>query len=94
MYKLLHKPTGLYFCPSREIKGTWISSEDGRKFINYVKSNLSKTGKVYQNRPSLKYIGERFWNHLDVQPASTSSYPWLVSRLNTFIENEWEIVEI
>jgi hypothetical protein len=94
MYKLLHKPTGLYFCPSREIKGTWTRPTDGRKFNNYVKSNLSKTGKVYQNRPSFKYISGGFWNHLDVHPSSTALYPWLVSRLNTFIESEWEIVEV
>ena len=94
MYKLLHKPTGLYFCPSREVKGHWTNPDDGREFSNYVKSNLSKTGKIYNKRPSFKYIGVTFWNHLEAYPSSQAVYPWLVSRLFTFRESEWEIVEL
>ena len=95
MYKLLHKPTGLYFCPSREVKGHWTRPDDGREFSNYVKSNLSKTGKVYHNRPSFKYIGNGFHSHLNVMPdVKTAVYPWLHSVICPFIENEWEIVEL
>lgn len=38
VYKLKHKPTGLYFTPSRG------------------HGNLSKTGKIYSNKPSLEWV--------------------------------------
>lgn len=40
VYRLKHKPTGLYFKPSRY--GS--------------KSNLSKNGKVYSQIPSMSYV--------------------------------------
>jgi len=63
LYKLRHKPSGLFFCPSR----------------HPYKVNLSKTGKVYHCRPTaaLRYMevngfyhhpnGNRGWNY-DVKP--------------------------
>lgn len=42
LYKIRHKPSGLFFKPSRY--GS--------------KSNLSKNGKVYHRRPSLQHIGD------------------------------------
>jgi hypothetical protein len=95
MYKILHKPTGLYFCPTREVKAKWTRPEDGRTFSNYVKSNLSKTGKVYTKRPTLKYIREGAWTHLSPQPNIYDvAYPWLQAGMIPFFESEWEIVEI
>lgn len=41
-FRLKDPVTGLYYCPSREIK---IKTPDGKS--KYVKSNLSKKGKVY-----------------------------------------------
>ncbi len=40
IYRLKHKPTGLYFKPSR----------------HGSKSNLSKNGKVYNQIPSFSYV--------------------------------------
>lgn len=46
VYKIIHRPTGLFYTPSRRIKinGT------------YKKSNLSKKGKIYFYKPSEKQI--------------------------------------
>ena len=93
MYKILHKPTGLYFCPSREVKATWTRPEDGITFSNYVKSNLSKTGKVYTKRPTLKYIGEGIWTHL-MPRLNIYNLAYLKAGMIPFLESEWEIVEL
>jgi hypothetical protein len=53
-YRIKHLPTGLYFCPSRHIK-----VGDG-----YVKSNLSRTGKAYLKKPTLRFLGDTVYNHL------------------------------
>jgi len=42
VYRLKDPKTGLYYCPSRDIKAIL---PDGRE--RYVKSNLSKKGKIY-----------------------------------------------
>lgn len=98
MYRLKHIPTGYYFCPSREVKAHWTRPEDGRKFSNYVRTNLSKKGKVYQSRPSFKYIGDEFYNHLAATPKEAThyqiSYAWLTTEVTPFVASEWEIEEI
>lgn len=45
-FKIRHKPSGLYFRPSAS---------------NYLKSNLSKNGKVYYRKPSLSYLGKSYY---------------------------------
>ena len=47
-YKIMHKPTGFFLCPTRRIR----SKLNGV----YTKSNLSKVGKVYHKEPSIKQI--------------------------------------
>lgn len=46
VYRMCHLPSGLFFCPSREIK---VKAKDinGQERQIYVKSNLSKKGKIY-----------------------------------------------
>jgi hypothetical protein len=74
-YKIRHIPTGWFFKPSK----------------HGSKSNISKKGKVYQTKPSLKYLGD-VYHH----PAKTDES---VSRAYAGYENrkvrldEWEIVE-
>jgi hypothetical protein len=46
MYRIKHVPSGRYFIPSRHII-------DPAKAYNHVKSNLSKTGKVYHRKPTM-----------------------------------------
>ena len=47
LYRIRHKETGLYFCPSRRIYN--------KKYKGYVKSNLSKSGKIYHSKPSVAW---------------------------------------
>ena len=51
-FRLKHIGTGLYYCPLRQIQ---VRGFDGK--THYVKSNLSKRGKVYFTNP-LKHIKE------------------------------------
>lgn len=60
VYKIKHKPTGLFYKPS--------------KFRSEV--NLSKIGKSYSRRPSLKHICQ-----VRVKVEGT---------FNTFVELEWK----
>jgi hypothetical protein len=54
-YQILHKPTGLFYCPSRKVKN---------RAGAYVKSNLSKKGKIYNISPALGWIGGSIYTHL------------------------------
>jgi hypothetical protein len=85
MFRLKHVPTGLYFCPSREIKVEgW-----------YIKSNLSKSGKIYAKRPSFKYVGNIFYSHLSYQMKNTHSVVPLPENISLpFVDSEWVIEEI
>lgn len=85
MYRLKHIPTGLYFIASREIKVEgW-----------YIKSNLSKTGKIYTKRPSFKYIGNMFYSHLSYEMTKRFSVNPLPENIPLpFVESEWEIESV
>ncbi len=85
MFRLKHIPTGLYYCPSRKIKVEgW-----------YIKSNLSKTGKIYAVRPSLKHIGNRFYSHLSYKMTSTFSVKPMPENISLqFIDSEWVIEKV
>lgn len=89
-YRLLHKPTGLYYCPSREIK-VHLLDTSGRETTRYIKSNLGKTGKVYYRRPSIKNVGQGIYTHL------ITSQDQLTSWNSCYVVNydtDWEIVEV
>lgn len=79
VYRIKHLPTGLYFIPSR-----FINAPDG----SYAKSNLSKKGKTYLKKPSLKFLGDSYYNH---------TLPLLKERWNRerylypVVLSEWEI---
>lgn len=79
VYRIRHKPTGMYFCPSREIKikleGDSIWRANGR----YIKSNLSKDGKAYVRRPTVKQIGSYYYTHV-------GEY-----RMLRVVPEEWEV---
>lgn len=53
LYKLLHIPTGLYLGPAKWMKSL-INDDD------FVRSNLSKQGKVYQTKPTATQINSWF----------------------------------
>jgi hypothetical protein len=88
-YRILHKPTGLFYCPSREIKAK-ILDHHGETRERYVKSNLSKTGKVYLKRPTLKHIGSIIYTHMVTNESQLDSYKTCVIPV---APDHWEIVE-
>lgn len=54
-YRILHKPSGLYYTPSRRVKN--IAGK-------HCKSNLSKFGKIYRQYPSIGWTGFQIYTHL------------------------------
>lgn len=89
-YRILHKPTGLYYCPSREIKVKLIDHR-GETTERYVKSNLSKTGKAYVKRPTIKHIGSDIYTHLITHASQLGAYKSCVIPV---LPEHWEIVEV
>ena len=86
VYKIRHKETGLFFCPSRKIKAA-----NGR----YVKSNLSKTGKIYHNMPSLAWC-QHYRSHFHIQPykESTHYYKSRIFHCQDDPTKDWEIIAL
>ena len=88
IYRLKHLPTGLYFCPSREIQVKLLGDD---RHHRYVKSNLSKTGKTYLKKPTLAYIGGGYYTHL-INHANELTRNGNVVR--PFVSEEWIIEEV
>ena len=74
VFKIKNLATGLFYRPYR-IVNTNLSTYQ-------TKTNLSKNGKLYSKRPSLKFIGDGYYSH------------FLPHTLIQFVESEWEIQEI
>ena len=93
IYRIKHIPTGMYFCPSREVK---VKLADGSTYQQngfYVKSNLSKTGKTYIKRPTLKNVGTHYYTHLITSVRQLSNGLGNYSMLPV-LQDEWTIEEI
>jgi hypothetical protein len=92
VYRLKHLPTGLYFCPSRELKVKILDHPDVQ-YRNgiYIKSNLSTTGKSYIKKPSFKNIGSNFYTHIITSYTQLNGRKYL---LLPFIDHEWIIDEV
>jgi hypothetical protein len=87
-YKIRHIPSGLFFKPSR----------------HHSKTNLSKKGKIYGRKPTLKYLGKLYHHPISDEEFKAKlvnlspNAPWY-HRVNTgyesrhVIQAEWEIVE-
>lgn len=84
-YRIKHKKSGLYYCPSRRV---WRKFESGEK--GYVRSNLSKTGKIYHSA-TLKWLQYGYYSHLSGCPKKP--YDKRQKRL-PFVEKEWELEAI
>lgn len=84
-YRIKHKPTGLFFVPSRDV----ISKLDNPKYVKrcsrHVKSNLSTKGKIYHHKPQLT---------LDISSHVPIQGKYLTDDNNRFStkESDWEIV--
>mgnify|MGYP000887866550 CR=1 FL=1 len=91
LYKLKHKPTGLFYCPSRPMKVQVNGS------THYVKTNLSAKGRVYQVKSSLSWCSP-YYDHLDVareiEAGRLSGYIRGSQRPLPCNEDDWEIVVV
>lgn len=96
VYRIKHLPTGLYYRPASQAKITFPGDtyECGGKTYPrpyYVKTNLSKKGKVYSPKPSLKWIGDRIYSHM--VPCKSA-----LTRYNEYMipapESDWLIEEV
>ncbi len=94
VYRIKHIPTGMYFCPSREVKVKLTDdSPYHEKSGRYIKSNLSKTGKSYLKKPTIKQIGGHYYTHLITSTKQLSNGIGNYAMLPVLPE-EWMIEEI
>lgn len=96
-YKLLHKPSGLFYTPSRTINVKLVNGDVAR-----TKSNLAEKGKVYTIKPTgvLSNMGS-FFNHTLLQtrfyPKPKTQTFYSRSSLERFCteltkDEDWEII--
>lgn len=93
VYRIRHVPTGMYFCPSREVK---VKLQDGQPWQQsgvYVKSNLSKTGKTYLRKPSLAYVGTNYYTHLITSVRELNDRVGSCC-MKPVVESEWQIDQV
>lgn len=69
-YKMMHIPSGMFFKPSK----------------HNSKANLSKKGKVYQMKPTLKWIGGNY--RFPIKEGRCRGY-----ELRRVIQSEWQIIK-
>jgi hypothetical protein len=94
VYRIKHIPTGMYFCPSREVKVKLDGdSSYYEKSGRHIKSNLSKTGKSYLKKPTIKQIGSHYYTHLITGVRQLSNGMGNYAMLPV-LPNEWVIEEI
>lgn len=96
-YRLKHKPTGLYYIPSRDVK---VKTPDG--FVDFVKSNLSKKGKIYfstgkgKGGPTANWR-DHYYDHTRLVKSDDhrwgNSYHY-VPTLDTYRDEDWELEEV
>ena len=90
VYRIKHLITGLYFCPSRLIKAKLTDRATGKIVNCRIKSNLSKNGKTYLRKPTIKQIGSQYYTHLITSVGHLSRRDCLLPVIPT----EWDIEEI
>lgn len=77
-WKIRHKPSGLFFKPSK----------------HRAKHNLSKDGKTYSKKPTLKNVGSGYVHPDDYKAwkAGTLKSNGRYEPTRPYIASEWEIV--
>jgi len=84
-FRLKDRVTGLYYCPSRSVR---IRGEHGE--LTWVKSNLSKKGKIYWTDPR-KHIDSVY----DHSNATVNNAEHIQNhQLRKFVWDEWELEEV
>ena len=84
IYKIKHKETGQFYCSSRRVKST-----SGQ----YVRSNLSLKGQIYQHKPNLKMY-KTYRSHLDPQHIKEHGGQVYSLNIHCVPEETWEIIEL
>jgi len=91
VYRIKHIPTGLYFRPSRKI----YVKHECYEWSWPTRSNLSKVGKVYAQKPSPgRYMKDGFWNHTNlriVEGAWNRKHPEATKE--SYNPSDWAIEE-
>lgn len=93
VYRILHKATGLYFCPSREVKVRLLEDDAWQAAGRYVKSNLSVRGKAYTRKPSLTFLGSTYYTHLILRANELNSHSGDNCVLPVVL-SDWQIEEV
>ena len=83
VWRIYHKPTGMYFVPNRMINSTWKKWSPNSIGFRYVKSNLSNKGKLYTKNPTLSYMPSIIDTHIHEGQSFFKFDP-----------AEWEVVEV
>lgn len=76
-WKIKHKETGLFYQPAR----------------GYKKNSLSKRGKVYHLKPSLKHISHGYHRIINKESVFISLDKWVGNVRDTWIHEHFEVVE-
>jgi hypothetical protein len=96
VYRIKHLPSGMYFCHSRNVRVKLSDDSSVYELIpRYIKSNLSKDGKAYTRRPSLKQIGTHYYTHHLVNSAKDLDHGIIGEyKMLEVVLDEWIIEEI
>ena len=99
-YRFKHKLTGLYFCRSRTIRFN-VKIPNGKTIRVYVKSNLSKNGKIYPRLPNWKWLKCGIYDHVTLKQGlldgSIDNYwsgYYTESKVLRFNQSDWELEEL
>jgi hypothetical protein len=85
-YRIKHKETGLYYCPARSVQNLGDKDYKSPNYRRYVKSNLSKKGKIYhRENPTMNNIPGSYYTHL---------HKYSTNQILRFDPDDWEIEEI
>lgn len=99
-YRFKHLPSGMYWRPSSEVLIHIKNDDKTTKVHEYIKTNLSKKGKIYAQKPSWRWIEGGYYNHLLVKQMiitenrTRHNAYCLRHSVFPFIRSEWELEEI
>jgi hypothetical protein len=99
-YRFKHKPTGLYYRPSSEVLINIKNPNGTTKVRTWVKTNLSKKGKIYPMKPSWSWINGGYYNHIltkqkMIDENLDDNQAWkLRTKTSPFIQDDWELEEL
>lgn len=86
-YRLQHIPTRLYFCLSKKFKDKSVR-------FGYLTTNLSKTGKLYESKPTIKQMIRWLSSACDLEGKRIINKSGYNSITEEDILKIWKIVEV